>query len=282
MTRPTLPSGLFLCLASLLLSTLSSVQAGWILQGTQQEGAEPPRVQTTTMAAAGLRVESPGQLLIFQPEAKRMIVADTTKKTYQVFDRAKLREMTSQMGAAMQQMQEAMAGMTPEQKALMEKMMGGQGLPGTPPAPAATPGTAPQPVTTYKKLADNVTVGTWTTDHYEVTVNGVKESEIWVAPLTALPIERDLIKLFTQMGEFFKDLFAGLPMAPAAKEEPWSLELTGDGAPAGIPVKELLFQDGRQVSSWEITSAKKADVDPALFALPAGFTEEKLPTPGAE
>jgi hypothetical protein len=108
----------------------------------------------------------------------------------------------------------------------------------------------------------------------------VKESEIWVVPLTALPIERDLIRLFTEMGAFFKDLFAGLPMPESKQDEPWSLELTGEGAPAGIPVKEILFRDGEPASVWEIREAKKADIDPALFAIPTGFTEQKMTPTG--
>jgi len=256
----------FLCLVQ-----LPSLQAGWVLQGKQQEGQNPPRTQTTHLDAAGIRMDSPDGLVIFQAREKKMILADAASKTYQVLDRESMKKMASGIQAAMKQMQEAMAGMTPEQKAMMEKMLGNQPMPGAAPAtPAKTP------VTTYKKLAGNVKVGSWTTDQYEVMQDGVKESEIWVAPPGTLAIDKDLLKLFGEMGEFFRELIAALPMAGQLGKGSLEMELTGADAPQGVPVKEVIFKEGAPASTWEITDASPADVATDKLQAPPDYVQKSI------
>jgi len=253
------------------LLSFSSAPGGWIIEGKQQQEQNPPVSQTTYLDAAGLRVESPDSLVIFQSAEKKLIMADPDQKTYQVMDRESLKKLTSGLGAAMKQMQEAMAGMNAEQKAMMEKMMGSQPFPGGEPAPSAKP-----PVTTYKKLADGVSVGSWTADHYEVIEDGTKGSEIWVASPTALPIDRDLLKLFSEMGDFFKDLLSALPVGTGPGKDVMSFDLPGDGAPVGIPVKEVVYKNGAPSSSWEISRATPAEIPAEKFRIPSGY-EEKSP-----
>jgi hypothetical protein len=267
-------------LAALLLLcvALPPLQAGWIIKGTQQEGSNPPEAQTTFLDQPGLRVESPGSLVIFQAAEKKLILADTKAKTYQVMDRASIQKMGAGVNAAMQQMQDAMAQLSPEERAMMQQMMGGQPLPGAP----STPTTAPPAVTTYTKIADGVQVGPWTTTHYEVLENGKKESEIWIAPPNVLPIDRDLIRLFHDLGKFFEDLTAALPASSPAPTDNWSLALAGDNAPSGIPVKEIVFQNGVVASTFELTEAAKSDIAPAQFLPPEGFTETTIPNLPAE
>jgi len=261
----------FLLLGFLHLLPISLAWSGWIIEGKQQQDQNPAVSQTTYLDGAGLRVESPDRLVIFQSAEKKLIIADTDEKTYQVMDRASLQKMTNGLGAAMKQMQEAMAGMNAEQKAMMEKMMGNPSFP----MGATSPSTQP-PVTTYKKLADGVSVGSWTTDHYEVLENGTKGSEIWVASPMALPIDRELLKLFAEMGGFFKDLLSALPPGFGPGNDVMSFVLPGEGAPSGIPVKEVVFKNGEPASSWEISRATPAEIPAEKFRIPIGY-EEKSP-----
>ena len=262
---------LLLGAALLFVAPLPPLQAGWILQGRQQEGTNPPRTQTTYLDAAGIHMESPDGLVIFQAREKKLILADASGKTYQVLDREGVKKLAAGIHTALKQMQEALAGMTPDQKALFEKMMGDQPLPGPVPDAPATP-----PVTTYKKMAGGVKTGKWTTDQYEVLQDGVKESEIWVAPPGTLAIDKDLLKLFSEMGAFFKELIAALPMAGQMGKGNLEMELNGTGAPQGIPVKEVLFKDGAPASTWEITDASPAEVPPEKFQAPSGYAKKSL------
>lgn len=262
--RPSLTLACLLTLAPLL-------HAGWIIQGSQTDAGQPPQSQTTFLDPRGLRVESPEGLVIFQAAEKKFILADAATKTYQVMDRDSLKQVAEGMNAAMKQMESAMAQMTPEQRAMMNQMMGGQmpGAPAPPPAPAAA--------AVYKKIADGIAVGPWKTTHYEVLENGVKESEVWLASPGDLPIDRDLVKLFSEMGKFFEEMTASLPMAAPARKETWSLELDGPDAPPGIPVKEIIFRDGAPATTWELNRAEKADLDAGKFAIPPGFTRTEAP-----
>jgi hypothetical protein len=261
--RPSLTLACLLALAPLL-------HAGWIIQGSQTDAGQPPQTHTTFLDPRGLRVESPEGLIIFQSAGKKFILADAATKTYQVMDRDSLKQIAESMKAAMKQMESALAEMTPEQRAMMNQIMGGQmpSAPAPPPTPVAT---------VYKKIADGIAVGPWKTTHYEVLENGVKESEVWLASPGDLPIDRDLIKLFSEMSKFFEEMTAALPMAAPARKETWSLELDGPDAPPGIPVKEIIFRDGAPVSTWELNRAEKADLDAEKFAIPAGFTRTELP-----
>jgi len=270
--RPSLSTAAFILLASGLLAT--AAQAGWIIQGTQTDAGSAPQAQTTFLDPRGLRVESPEGLVIFQAAEKKFIMADAATKTYQIMDRDSMKRMAGAMGAAMKEMEAAMAQMTPEQKAMMQQMMGGS----MPQAPAAAPAPpVPAPAPEYRKLAEGVAVGPWKTTHYEVLQAGIKESEIWLAAPGDLPIDRELIQLFQEMGQFFEEMTASLPKTGTAKSEPWSLALDGPSAPSGIPVKEIVYAAGAPATSWELTRAERAELDAEKFTIPAGFTPAQMP-----
>lgn len=272
--RPNLSTAASILLASSLLA--NAAQAGWIIQGTRTDAGGIPQAQTTFLDPHGIRIESPEGLVIFQAAEKRCIIADPTSKTYQILDRDAMKRMAEAMSAPLKEMEAAMAQMTPEQKAIMQQMMGGNMAP-APPTRSAAP-VAPAPAPVYRKLADDVPVGPWKTTHYEVLLDGVKESEIWLAAPHDLPIDRELIQLFQELAQFFEEMTTALPMGGAASKEPWSLVLEGPSAPAGISVKEIVYASGAPATSWELTHAARAELEAEKFAIPAGFT----PAPSAD
>lgn len=252
---------LLLITIALLALLPIETRAGWIIKGFHQDEGGPAQPQTTFLHPAGLRVETSDRLIIYQARAQKFIMADPAAKTYQILDKASLQQLSRGMNAAFQQMEQTMTSLTPEQRAMMEQVMGGQTGTLTPHSPSTPP--------VYQKLADSVRVGPWSTAHYAVLQNGTKESEIWIASPSDLPVDRELIKLFTEMSRFFSDLSSTIP--GSARQEHWTLELAGDGAPAGIPVKETIFQNGRPVTTWALTEAARADIDPSQFDTPPGF-----------
>jgi len=95
-------------------------------------------------------------------QVARMINLD--KKTYVEINKAQMEQMSGQMNSAMAQMQEQMKNMPPEQRAMVEQMMQGRGMPG--PAAAA-------PKVEYRQAGTDK-VGQWTCTKYEGSVAGPK------------------------------------------------------------------------------------------------------------
>jgi hypothetical protein len=61
--------------------------------------------------------------VIFLGETDEMYMIDHEEKSYMVFDREQIEALGQQLSQAMQQMQEALAQVPPEQRAMMERMM---------------------------------------------------------------------------------------------------------------------------------------------------------------
>jgi hypothetical protein len=59
-----------------------------------------------------------------------MVVLDNSKNEYREIDQQTIDQMSGQTSAATAQMQAQMKNMTPEQRAMVEQMMKGRGLPG--------------------------------------------------------------------------------------------------------------------------------------------------------
>jgi len=73
-----------------------------------------------------LRVDSDdGRSVMFLTDGgrNRMVMLDKAKNTYEEIDEQTMQQMGQQMSAAMAQMQAAMKNMTPDQRAMMEKMI---------------------------------------------------------------------------------------------------------------------------------------------------------------
>jgi len=78
------------------------------------------------------------QAVIFDGAKQTMWILNLDKKTYSEITKADMDQVAGQMSAAMAQMQEMMRGMPPEQRAQMEAMMRGRGMPGMGAAPPQT------------------------------------------------------------------------------------------------------------------------------------------------
>ncbi len=138
-----------------------------------------------------LRVDSDdGRSVMFLTDGgrNRMVMLDKNKNTYEEIDEQTMQQMGQQMSAAMAQMQAAMKNMTPDQRAMMEKMMKGKM-----PQAAAAP-----PKTVYTAKGSG-SVNGFSCNKYEGDLSGVKESEV----CAALPAQIKLTP--ADLADFRKD-----------------------------------------------------------------------------
>ena len=109
-----------------------------IVQKTTVNGAtETHQVQITQQR---MRTDLAGPqgptTVVFDGAKQVLIMINPARKSYSELTKAEADQMGAQLSGAMAQMQEALKGMPPEQRAQMEAMMKGRGLPAGLGAPA--------------------------------------------------------------------------------------------------------------------------------------------------
>lgn len=247
-----------------VLALALGARAGVVLTGDHKtlDGSQPAFTYTVSIDKDKVRMESsntPGSIFIYRADKGVFWMVDGSRKTYTEMTRKDLESMAGAMDAAMRQMQEQLATLPPEQRAMMEKMMK-ENMPGA--ADAAKP--------TYKKIGAGK-VGSWACEKYESYVEGKKKAELCVVDPKVLGFTdadfqalKDMAKPFEK---FAKDMQAMMPQDGAA------------GSPKGAPVRSVIFVDGKAQSETLIKQAKKDGIAANAFDLPAGYTKQAMAAP---
>ena len=196
---------------------------------------------------------------------QKFIVLSHSDKTYIVMDEAMVSEMGSQMSAAMQQMEAQLAGMPPEQRAMVEQMMQGQ-MQGMMGGDAAAP-----PPPTVKRIGS----GEWQGQsciQYAVYEGGEKKQEICAASLGDIDGAEEALLAFKNMAEFMNKLADAMPepMASGMGENPMGLIDQING----FPVRTVDFADGRTSYETTLESVVEQALDASIFAPPAAYTQQ--------
>jgi hypothetical protein len=110
----------------------------------------------------------------------------------------------SAMQQAGQQMEQELAKMPPEQRAMVEKMMGGAGKP---------PAASPSQEGTWTDTGQTETVGKYTCHLCESRFNGQLETQFCVVPTAILPGGDELVSAMRRVGKIARDLASAMPAA---------------------------------------------------------------------
>jgi hypothetical protein len=194
-----------------------------------------------------------------------LYVLDDKKKTYMEMDKETMRKGAEQAGAAMKQFKDQMAKMTPEQRAQMQKMMGGN----LPPGMSDKPDTWAVKNTGKADTSEGRKCTIWT-----LNKNGKLQEELCVVPFSSLPGKEDFEKTFKELAASFDGIANGLPGA-------------GDAAKArntinGFPVRTRFFEAGGAERAMEtvVTRWVEESVPAAKFEIPAGYQKKTMPKIG--
>jgi hypothetical protein len=185
----------------------------------------------------------------------RLVMLDTAKNEYTEIDKTMMDRMAQQMSGAMSQMQGMMDKMSPEQRAMMERMMKGK---------MPTPAAAPQKTVYASKGGSNVNGFACT--KYEGTRGGQKVTEVCAAAPTALRFTPADFQVFDRMREFtasITQMAANSPFAGAAMDY---ASFTDPGY-NGIPVSQTSYSGGKAVSKTDVKSIQAASFSNADFSL---------------
>jgi len=197
------------------------------------------------------------RVVIFDGAKQVLWMLDVDKKSYNEMTKADVDSLGGQMQDALAMVQAQLANRPPAQRAQIEAMMKGRGIPGT---------GAPVQKTEYRK-AGTGQVGKWTCDKYEGFQNNQKMAELCTVDPSVLGFAMADFDVSRQLGDFFKKLM------PQNADQLFSIGKAEDQGFSGIPVRRIFTAAGRETTT-ELTDVTRQTFPDATFAVPAGFTKE--------
>jgi hypothetical protein len=233
---------ILLC-AVLAISVPAGVAAGTLIT-IQEERLGKIFTSNLYLQDGNLRVEQAGQerTVIYRADNGFFWMLDPVAKTYRKLGRLVSSEAQRELERVRQQLEDRKDLSGAEKKQILDSLA---------PRTGSTPGGVPAapPPTTFRKVASGVGVNGYVTDEYELIQIGEKLGEIWQADPKALNVDPADIALLRP--RFWSD---------------W-----GESAPAGVPVRAILYSGGRKVSVIDMTSVSHKDMPASIFELPKDF-----------
>lgn len=259
-----------LTLVAVAALAASSLFAGVRIQSEDTDLATK-KVSTDVILldANRLRLDSDdGRSVMFLTDGgrNRMVMLDKARNTYQEIDEETMKQMAAQMSGMMAQFQAQMKNMTPEQRAMMEKMMKGK----MPQAAAA----APKTVYTAKGSGS---VNGFSCTKYEGDLSGVKESEVCAALPAQIKLTPADLQIFEKMKQFSSTLLSTLANSPVKISVP---RYGFEEGYEGFPIQKIDFDNGQATKRSELKSITRTNFTDADFSL-GNAKKVELPVPGA-
>lgn len=190
----------------------------------------------------------------------KLMYLDHADKSYIVMDEAMFKDVSAKINDAMAEMEKQLAGMPPEQRAMVEQMMKGQ-MQGMMPEQSA-----PEPAFNVKPLGS----GKWQSydcEKYAVFDGAKKTQEVCAAGLDDIDSADEVMQAFRGMAEYITRMAESLPMIADGGLNPGELMDQIDG----FPVHTIDYANGKVVGESSLESATEQDLDPGLFAAPDGY-----------
>ena len=285
-----------ICLVLMGLLPAAEANAGWVVEHvTRSQGAPAAgtgrqdrqvftmsnnRMKTAMVAATG----KPESAFIVDLEAQTLSMVDYEKRTvatgaiqeYIEAMRDTMQGMTGQMAEAMKQMQEALKDMPPEQRKMMEQMMG-KSMPSGGPAGAPPAEACRQPNTEVRPTGQTARIAGFQAVRYDVLEDGKLTQELWLSKAITAWQEIDLKKLERFSSEMAKAMESlpgcgrgrGRGAGPDPYDPTWKL------VSEGYAVRTV--SHGRDITIvTEILKAENRAVPLTEFQVPAGFKRQSF------
>jgi len=224
---------------------------------------------TILLDANRMRLESDdSRTMMFLTDGgrNRIVMLDKARNTYQEIDQQTMDQMGQQLSGAMAQMDAAMKNMTPEQRAMMEKMMKGK-----------MPQAAAAPSKTVYTAKGSGSVNGFSCTKYEGDKGGQKVADICAGVPAQLKLGASDMQIFEKMREFSAGLLSSLANSPVKINVPTgSLEAGYEG----FPIQRIDYDNGQATKRSELKSITRANFADADFSL-GDAKKVEMPIPGA-
>ena len=218
--------------------------------------------QVTEVQNGAVRSSSPDGTILLK--ADKMIMIDDRQKTYTEMDKATMEAYSNKANAAMAQMREQLKSMPPEQRAQMEKMMGGMKMPGT---------SSESMVFDAKDTGKSDTVEGRKCRVWHFRQDGNVIDEMCVVPFSTLPGKEDMRKTMMKLAEAFAGMRKNVPGAAEQVKARNGID--------GYPVRSRPYFNGKpQGVESVLKSWTETNIPAATFEIPAGYKKKAPPSMG--
>ena len=211
--------------------------------------------QEILLDSTRMRMNSGNTSVMFLTDGgrNRMVTIDKSRNEYMEIDQQTMDQMGQAMQGVAAQMEAAMKGMTPEQRAMMEQVMKGK-------MPQAA---APAPSTTYTAKGRGTVNGIACTN-YEGMRAGQKVAEICAAQPGELKLAAADFQVFQKMQGFMGGMQRALQNSPFASAVNSRL---ADNGISGFPIKGTTFQNGQATREDVLKSITETAFTDADFSI---------------
>lgn len=236
-------------LATLLILGLACpALAGWLIKEKSEGEVNSLYFQNNQM-----RDESTESVSLMDLARGRLTIINPVEKTFwsgPYSEMAKLRDQ------AMNQMQEQLKQLPPEQRAMAKKAM----------QEAMGKGNKPRPKVEVKKTGQSEVIAGFKAVKYEIWADGQLREEMWISPDITLFKELDTKKMKEMMAVF----------AQAGGEDAYEMDPQVQSLwTKGYPVKVVNHLQGETMVR-QVVYAQRKDLPSSLFAVPKGYRQVEL------
>lgn len=228
------------------------------MDGLPHEGAPAGHDPGGGTAPRGPRAHA----VILDGTLHKMLMINTEGKSYREITESDMKQVKERMVAMRTQMAERMKNMPPEQRKMMEKMMGGKGAAGAAMMSGETL------AVTYESMGQKKTVAGFPCQMFKVMLGQVLLSQTCFAPWDANVVNKAEAEKFKNLALELKKMFDMGQGAGAGQD--WTKV-------PGMPVEEVHFAPDGKTATWTNTlkSVERGAVPADTFSAPAGFKKEE-------
>ncbi len=232
------------------------------MPGGQQPG-QKTRISTTYLQGKKIRTETGGRVFILDFDKGLLITVNPAKKIYTEMSLAELKKAQEQamawMGTLREEMEKKMQGMSPDQRAAMQKKLDS--------LPKGLFGDEKPAKITVKGTGKKKKIHGFPCKQYIVYEDGQATTEYWVTESVNTKIFDDYQK---ELGKWM----AGMGPLGMNRLAEWD-QMRGKGFP--IKVVRLKPMFGKVSFDREVLSVEEKSLSKDLFTPPAGFTRKEAP-----
>jgi hypothetical protein len=207
--------------------------------------------------------------MIYRGDKKEMIMVDHQDKSYVVLDQATMNELVGVMSEAMSQFEEAMKDATPEERAMMEKMMKDR-MPGMGGDKEAEP---------VLKKAGTAKVNSYSCTNYDVYRGEEKISQHCVASWSSIGGGDEMQKVMLEMSEFMDQMAKSFSKSKGMMGQQIQFDNNVFAQLRklnGFPVQTIDYENGTVESESQLVSSKKTTLNASDLEPPAGYTKRDM------
>jgi len=254
----------YLIVGIFLVATIGVAAAGTVYTMSERIGPKPDKMQLSVDGQSLRMDQSSNDTVIFNGAKGNALTIDHGKKSYIVLDREAVARTVEQLNPALEQMRKQLESLPPDQRAMVEKMMGGK-MPATQSAPPS-----------WEIVASGETGKQAGIDceWYEMSRDGKLSQRLCMADPDDVVGGREALTNMRAMAKFFNEVFTEIrqQLPIAMPDNPMSNIDKVDGFP--IITQEL--RNGSVSSDLRLESAEAKSIDGNAFEPPEGYSQQRL------